>query len=504
MKSYFKRRLINFFNSYFPVLLENFSLRFEKKFEKLNKSVETIYCFIKKKGEDYDAMFGELNQKNLENKTSIEGVKTSIEEVNKKILEREGYYEDLIARINQKIFDIEATLNLVSRKQNAFKKLTIIFLIHNIAAIDSILTVIHEAKRRGHKVILISINNKFGSSEEPIYLSEEKNHKGLERLGLEHLRFGSISSHDGANLIKLLNPDFIFKQSPWDNDVEEGYSANNLSFSRLCYSSYFGIQITKNFGNSSGDRDLHTDQALHRNAFAIFIENTKQAIETHKTGSIIGGVNLVTTGLPKYEYIKKKSCIKPVDGSKTILWAPHHSFDSEWLGFGTFPDSFKEILNAVEKLGFRLIFRPHPLFEKNLFLMKKISREDYDKFLNRIKSNPLFSYSMMDEPIIDFNSSDLLLTDGISMLATYQLTGKPIIWIDSEQHAEFTELGEKMIESITRIKVSQLERLKPKLQEILIDGKDDLADNRVKFGKLLIGENSPSETILEYLEQVSR
>lgn len=87
------------------------------------------------------------------------------------------------------------------------------------------------------------------------------------------------------------------------------------------------------------------------------------------------------------------------------------------------------------------------------------------------------------------------------MLATYQLTGKPIIWIDSERHAQFTPLGEEMIKSVTRIPSKRIDRLENLIKKILIDGQDDLVQKRANFASLLLGSGRPSKNILDFLEQ---
>ena len=48
--------------------------------------------------------------------------------------------------------------------------------------------------------------------------------------------------------------------------------------------------------------------------------------------------------------------------------------------FATFLSTYKVILETAHKLGLNLIFRPHPLFEKNLLNTKKISVEEYTEF----------------------------------------------------------------------------------------------------------------------------
>lgn len=412
---------------------------------------------------------------------------------------------DGISLLNKEITNIRNTLDVVSRKQHEIQKgrLTIIFLVHHIASIDSILTIIWESQRRGHNTIVVSIKNLYSSTEKERSLSEEKNHQGLTALGIEHIRFDSIDSNKGLELIKLMNPDYIFRQSPWDYDIEEGYRSNNLRFAKLCYTPYYGIQIIKDFNLSGSSPDLHVDQDFHRAAYAIFVEKNKETLEEFHKHAKLGETNIIPSGLPKYEYISQKLINFKTEkkNSKVILWAPHHSFSSNLLGFGTFIESYKKILKEIELLGFSLIFRPHPLFEKKLLATNKISLEEYSEFKKTIKGTPNFSFSQIADPIEDFNRSDMLLIDGISMLATYQLTGKPIVWIDSEQHSSFTSIGQLMIESVYRVPVSNMELLGPLLKELLIQNNDPLKNQRGKFASIIVGNGSPSKNIVNFLEK---
>lgn len=484
IKKIIKRKLNNFLNSYtFPILTD------------LNRALGSI-----------NSKITSFMAESIKKQTEAE-VKLGI------ALHQISQLKQEIQNIKEDIDTTQGTVSLISRsrKNSTHKKLRIIFLIHHIAVIDSLITIIHEAQKRGHDTIVITIKNNFATNGE-INKTEEFNHLGLEALGMKHLRFGSIDSYEGLEVIKHLNPDYIFRQSPWDNDIEKGYSAKNLSFCKVCYTPYFGIQITEDFNVSNTQQDLHVDQEFHRYAFAIFIENSLNSLNRFKENSILSSLNVVQSGLPKYEYIASqlKTYSYPQslkDGSdsylkknKTVLWTPHHSFDDNWLGFATFLSTYKVILETIHKLGLNLIFRPHPLFEKNLLNTKRLSIEEYTEFKKNIDKTPGFTFSHIADPVEDFMKSDLLLIDGISMLATYQLMDKPIVWINSQKHAPFTPMGKKMIESVVTINESDIFSLEKVLTEILIEGKDELTIQRQQFASLLLGKQSPSQNILNFLE----
>ena len=107
----------------------------------------------------------------------------------------------------------------------------IVFLIHNVAAIDAILPIIYEAQRREHRVVVIAIRNKFSSSQTNV----ESQHIALQSLGIEHLRFEKLNPGEGLDYLKSIYPDVIFRQSPWERDIDEEFSIERLRFSKVCY-----------------------------------------------------------------------------------------------------------------------------------------------------------------------------------------------------------------------------------------------------------------------------
>ena len=342
--------------------------------------------------------------------------------------------------------------------------------------------------------------NKFSSSQTNV----ESQHIALQSLGIEHLRFEKLNPGEGLDYLKSIYPDVIFRQSPWERDIDEEFSIERLRFSKVCYAPYYGIQFLRHF-TPEDPVDYHCDQEFHRKAWAIFVEDATEVFDNFKNSSLMRGINIVPTGLPKYEHLtgQLSASSRPEKNIKTILWAPHHSFDKNWLGFATFIETHNEILKFLEenKDTFNIIFRPHPLFKTNLVSSGKMTNEQYESVMNRFKELPNFSFSTHSSPHYDFDASDLLLTDGISFLASYLVTHKPIVWLDSNHHMEFTTLGAKVASGSYRLSIENLPSLQTVIRTILVDGKDPLFEEREKLRKILLGKGRPSENILNYIEQ---
>ncbi|WP_304423118.1 CDP-glycerol glycerophosphotransferase family protein [Turicimonas muris] len=407
-----------------------------------------------------------------------------------------------LKKLPDNIKELEASLGCVAKRiKNSAKHKRIAFLIHNIAAIDALLPVINEAKRRQHYVFLIAIRNNFklGGRNE-----KESQHLALSEMKLEHLQFETLSPGKGLEYLKALRPDVIFRQSPWDADIDDEFSTEYLRFSKICYTPYYGVQLLKHFSPKDAI-DYHCDQEFHRNAWAIFVENTQEVIDNFKSVSLMKSTNLVLSGLPKYEYLFNQICgITGKEGAtKTILWAPHHSFDTTWLGFGTFMNTYPTILKFLKENRdtTTLVFRPHPLFKKNLISSGNMTEERYDAVLKEFIELENFSLSSEADPHQDFQASDLLITDGISFLASYLLTDKPIIWIDSQRHGDFTAFGEKITLGSYHVGLDEISDLPDLIKSLLVKGEDPLREKREELKRILLGASKPSRNILDYIEE---
>jgi hypothetical protein len=91
-----------------------------------------------------------------------------------------------------------------------------------------------------------------------------------------------------------------------------------------------------------------------------------------------------------------------------------------------------------------IVLKPHPmLFESRG--QGAISKTDLDAFMNAWTALPNTSLQTGGDYGPLLSASDAMLTDGISLLAEYQLFNKPLIWVDSQQHVGFNNIGEQII-----------------------------------------------------------
>ncbi len=388
------------------------------------------------------------------------------------------------------------------------QKIRVAFLVHNVSTLDCFIPLMKEmGGDKRFEVLTASLNKKFPG--DTVYAGEEIVHKELKRLAIEHIRLGMQDSMKGREILKAMKPDIIFRQSPWDDDIQEGFRTRNLLFCYLCYTPYYGIHIVDN-----GEKDrLHIDQPFHRHCWRIFVDSATASEYYEK--SKLHGKNVVVTGLPKYEYLwrymkdNRREKKQAVDFEKYIIWAPHHSVDKDWFNFATFHKIYRFMLDYVEgRPYYHFVFRPHPAFYNNYVSSGVLAKKEMDLFYDKWNSLNNTSISDNKDYADVFLKSDAMITDGISFLASYQITGKPLIWTKNEGCQEFTELGKKMAESLYIIKDSEITKIGKLLDKLFTDSSNDYLKRKrsVFINEYLLNKNmgSASEIVKEILKGIGK
>ncbi|WP_283603020.1 CDP-glycerol glycerophosphotransferase family protein [Serratia proteamaculans] len=373
------------------------------------------------------------------------------------------------------------TLNIISKKQTYNKKTpTILFLIHNMNTWHSVANLYHELSADADlQVIIASIPRSFPGVDG--YMGEDETSNSLARIGIHHMRITTSDDNQIATILTTLSPDIIFRQSPWDNDIPDGFSAEKINFAKICYVPYYAINIVESM-SSGTDFDFQSNQSLHNNCWRIYCD-TEYAYNEICRNSLLRGINARYFGHPKLDYIHTKMIESAGDVTihegVNILWAPHHSIDEGWLSFGTFDVNYLDFLKFAEenkKINIRL--RPHPaLFD----FMKAKSDEMKNKvedFVIRWGELENTSIDYDHDYIDSFKWSDILVTDGISFLVEYPLFHKPVIFIENDSHAKFNELGRIAVQCSHIAKnTSDVISMINKFEHGTLDNKQEAIDN---------------------------
>ena len=405
--------------------------------------------------------------------------------------------DNLTEKDRQLLSDIAClnqTVNMISANEDISgkNKIKCLFLIHNIESWDSVFSVYNEMLHSEQfNVIIASINRRYPGSS--IFKDEDYVHRILTQLGIEHIRFNNDNSYDDLNIIKSLAPDVIFRQSQWDNDIPPGFSTNNLRFSKLCLIPYEIMNFVQLGFN-------HLSNYYHTSCWKLFVANTQTKIEQEQHDKL-NGLNVFVTGHPKVKELKEAKPFWPINSNPNankfkILWASHHSIDHNWSNFSVFLNIYNDMLDwAKSDNSIEFVFSPHPALVTVLeSLNDPILKESINNFF--IEWNQLDNtYYYREGPYGPlFQSSDILIMDGISWLLEYQLMKKPIIFIERQDHSPFTVNGELIASGTNR--VSNFEQAKDKAYKFKAGELDLHRQNQEKVIETLLSINDASNNII--------
>ena len=285
--------------------------------------------------------------------------------------------------------------------------------------------------------------------------------------------------------LKDLDIDILFYQQPWGIDISQ--SIDEISSSMItCFYSY-GLTILK------GDVEV---RPFHEKLFYYFVANeqTKKLLKEMEL-KCLDNLNII--GYPKLDAYNNLK--KALSEKKTIIYAPHHSYNKGYL-VGTFDFTGEEILDFAKKhQEYNWIFKPHPDLKRILGEDKKYGSEfakkyyeEWDKIGTKYEKGNYFDM---------FVNSDLLITDCISFLLEYMPSGNPIIRLERNRKENMSNLGKEILEGIYRVKsFKSFEKI---FNKLLIENKDSLKDTRKQITKNIVGESfSASKNIVKELEKL--
>lgn len=486
---------LNEFDSKLCKYLHN--LKFDEN-NKIEKNLEQIKINLHNNN-----LNGELC--NLTDKVSKLGNKLDLIESKFHLLNKlNELIDNLTEKDRQLLSDIAClnqTVNMISANEEISRenKIKCLFLIHNIESWDSVFSVYNEMLHcEKFNVIIASINRRYPGSS--IFKDEDYVHRILTQLGIEHIRFNNVNSYDDLNIIKSLAPDVIFRQSQWDNDIPPGFSTNNLRFSKLCLIPYEIMNFVQLGFN-------HLSSYYHTSCWKLFVANKQTKIEQEQHDKL-NGLNVFVTGHPKVKALKEAKPFWPISSNPNvkkfkILWASHHSIDHNWSNFSVFLNIYNDMLNwAKSDNSIEFVFSPHPALVTVLeSLNDPLLKENINNFF--IEWNQLDNtYYYREGPYGPlFQSSDILIMDGISWLLEYQLMKKPIIFIERQDHSPFTVNGELIASGTNR--VSNFDQAKDKAYKFKRGEQDPQKQNQDEVVKTLLSiEDAASNIINSIMDDI--
>lgn len=353
--------------------------------------------------------------------------------------------EQLMALTNLSRTNTQLSASISKRMPHSFNKIHCLFVINNINAWHSLDALVRALRLDDDfKVTVVSVNKSFPGQD--CFSGELDVHKFLLVNGIHHIRLGMKDSFQALEIIMALSPDVIFRQSQWDDDYPPGFSSEYLRFTRLAIVPYDICNIVENVLFKGDIKNSAVDSLFHRRCWRVYCANNEMLKIASMDGSLQGRQFRVV-GHPKIDYLLNVKAFWPFksggEGTYRILWSPHHIITQGWTDFGLFPLIWRQMLALAEKLTtMEFVFCPHPALMTQLTGPNSpVSAGEWEEFKERWSNLPSCNQYYGADYAAVAAASDLIITDGISLLAEGQLLRKPIIFTEREVHAPFNTIG---------------------------------------------------------------
>lgn len=233
--------------------------------------------------------------------------------------------------------------------------------------------------------------------------------------------------------------DYVFYQRPYDIYLPRELRAESISLdTKVCYIPY-GYQGANVFTEGN------TNEEFFRNVYMSFLdsEEIKDVLEHKFRESVkMNEQKFLYLGYPVFDtYLKMKS--KKLDKkNKGILWTPRWAFDPEQGGshFVHYKDNFVGLRDKYPKKN--IVIRPHPLMWENVVKEGLMFKKEVDQYKELLQSRniQIDANKMMEDTIKD---TQVLITDFSSIIITYFMTGRPIIYCPFD--TQLNELYQKLL-----------------------------------------------------------
>lgn len=398
----------------------------------------------------------------------------------KNLAQIEKSMQQLFYPVHMSLSKMKSTTNLIARNQyrGTRKVIRAVFLVHNVEtwnALDEIYRIMLDHER--FEPVVVTLKRDFLNRQK--FGQEEINYQGLQQRGIKPIRFNSDSAFEELEMLKLMNPDIIFRQAPWDISIQQEFSYHEINFAKVCMVPY-------GFGSVAME-DEHYNKHFMRNCWRIYAESD---LSLERARDFIFDSNMVVAGTPKFDQIirSKEAASWPLaieQDSIRIIWAPHHSMTADWLNFSTFMSNYKHFLQlARECPNLQIVLKPHPALLEKIIAYGRLTQVELRAFLEEFIALPNAAISTDTDYAPLFWGSDILITDGIGFFGEYMVTGKPIIWTENPGHFAFNEIGQMLEEGMYR--ASNFEMVVQYLEQLCVEKQDPLLEKRQEIIKRLL------------------
>ena len=319
-----------------------------------------------------------------------------------------------------------------------FRRIRVLFIVNNVSTWPAASLLYKTFRLHPFCDVVVASAESYQSND-----TESDTYRKLTMSGISALRLNS-DSESNLSTLRDLKPNLIIRQSPWDLDYPEELRTPALSFARLGYIPYFALESVAKHNDSS--HDFHHEQLYHRECSVIFAESESSAASFRNAQTQIKDRMIFNVGNLKFQSLRVTG--QTVRNShKVLVYSPHHSIGSDWLRFGSFVQNGRLILDWFDSNPeYGVWFRPHPSLETSLVReYGAAGQELLDSWKADFLQNPRHVLAEDWDYATVLRSTDLILTDGISILFESQIFGTPVIFLERSDHQEFTPQAERLL-----------------------------------------------------------
>jgi hypothetical protein len=322
---------------------------------------------------------------------------------------------------------LQTLLSSAALKRLGRTRKRVVFLIHAPELFSAVEPVVEEMQRRtdAFDLVFAALPRSYSGQRALHFSGLESTYLFLDRKDLRPIALAGRSERDLETLIGLA-PDYIFRQSPWDQDIPAVFDSALLGFAHLCYVPY-GLATVR-------QPAFQYNQPFHNACDFIFCENEVEfaAYADHR---VMGAHGVRISGYPRFERLLAALAAADAHdwplaaprGVPRVIWAPHHSLDPSWLGYSTFLQHKDAMLDEARRGRISLLLRPHPALKERLVALGLMDGADYDAYLQAFAGAGCSGVDSDREFVRSFAASDALITDGLGFFSEYMLTAKPLI-----------------------------------------------------------------------------
>lgn len=298
--------------------------------------------------------------------------------------------------------------------------------------------------------------------------------------------------------LKQLQPDYVFHSRPYNHFMPEEYTSGRIVKYALICNVMYGLSLTHNV------EPLLLNKEYFKDCFCYFAldDGEKEYFEKRFFVGIEKGIQKCEKygGIGLENIFKSKEERSQDDTKKTIIWTPRWSTDPKIGGsnYFNYKDLMIKLVESHKECMF--IFRPHPLMFDNFVTTGEMTIDDVKKFKQYCKETDNLLLDETKEYCKTFWQSDLLITDGSAIVPEYFVTGKPIMFCQSNISESNTDFYNMIISQC--YEVYSKEDLLFYFDKI-ISGMDEKKTARIEFAnKMMIKYENNSKKIVEMLTEI--